>query len=89
MLLNATLPKIFQRKVLRWLPPELGQYLLEAGKGFSFSGDIALVCCMPGDRLVPTAYTTEYQSLIAQSQVLDTSMLPPIIPRKDTIHPHT
>ena len=44
MLLNATLPKIFQRKVLRWLPTELGQYLLEAGKGFAFAGEIALVC---------------------------------------------
>lgn len=43
MLLNATLPKIFQRKVLRCLPTEMGQYLLEAGKGFTFGGDIALV----------------------------------------------
>lgn len=43
MLLNATLPKIFQRKVLRWLPPELGQYVLDAGRPFSLAGEIALV----------------------------------------------
>ena len=43
MLLNATLPRIFQRKVLRCLPAELGQYLLEAGKGFAIGGEIALV----------------------------------------------
>ena len=42
MLLNATLPKIFQRKVLRWLPPELGQYVLDAGRPFSLAGEIAL-----------------------------------------------
>ena len=43
MLLNATLPKIFQRKVLRWLPPELGQYVLDAGRPFNVAGEIALV----------------------------------------------
>ena len=38
--LNATLPRIFQRRILRMLPPELGRYLLDAGRGFSSHGEI-------------------------------------------------
>ena len=38
--LNATLPRIFQRRILRMLPPELGRYLLDAGTGFSTHGEI-------------------------------------------------
>lgn len=38
--LNATLPRIFQRRILRMLPLELGRYLLDAGRGFSTHGEI-------------------------------------------------
>ena len=41
-MLNATLPRIFQRRILRMLPPELGRYLLDAGRDFSTHGEIGV-----------------------------------------------
>jgi hypothetical protein len=38
--LNATLPRIIQRRILRMLPPELGRYLLDGGAGISTHGEI-------------------------------------------------
>ena len=37
-ILNAVLPRVLQRKLLGALPPELGQYLLEAGQGARLAG---------------------------------------------------
>ena len=39
-MLNATLPRIIQRRILRMLPPELGRYLLDGGTGVSTHGEI-------------------------------------------------
>lgn len=41
--LNSTLPRIIQRRILRLLPRELGRYLLDAGTGFHTHGEIGLV----------------------------------------------
>lgn len=74
MLLNATLPRIFQRKVLRWLPAELGQYLLEAGKGFALGGEIALVSPLSATAML--THTRGSSSDNARNQVVtDTNTL--------------
>lgn len=39
-MLNATLPRIIQRRILRMLPPELGRYLLDAGRPVNTHGEI-------------------------------------------------
>jgi hypothetical protein len=43
--LNATLPRIIQRRILRMLPPELGRYLLDGGTGVSTHGEIGAPHC--------------------------------------------
>jgi hypothetical protein len=43
--LNATLPRIIQRRILRMLPPELGRYLLDGGTGVTTHGEIGAPLC--------------------------------------------
>ena len=38
LILNSVLPRLLQRRLLRLLPQELGEYLLQAGKGFALGG---------------------------------------------------
>lgn len=47
-MLNATLPRIIQRRILRMLPPELGRYLLDGGTGISTHGEIGELPCHKG-----------------------------------------
>ena len=44
LILNSVLPRLLQRKLLRLLPQELGEYLLQAGKGFSLGGELHAWC---------------------------------------------
>ena len=41
-ILTAVLPRVLQRKLLASLPPELGQYLIDAGRGFAIAGELWL-----------------------------------------------
>ena len=47
LILNSVLPRLLQRKLLRVLPQELGEYLLQAGEGFGLGGKLH-ACCMHG-----------------------------------------
>jgi hypothetical protein len=40
MILNATLPRLLHRSLLTALPPELGQYLLDAGQEVHVAGHL-------------------------------------------------
>ncbi|KAK9816598.1 hypothetical protein WJX72_002556 [[Myrmecia] bisecta] len=42
-IVSALVPRILQRRILNLLPQELGQYLLDSGKGIQVGGEIALV----------------------------------------------
>ena len=44
LILNSVLPRLLQRKLLRLLPQELGEYLLQAGKGFGLGGELYAWC---------------------------------------------
>ena len=41
LILNSVLPRLLQRRLLRLLPQELGEYLLQAGKGFGLGGELS------------------------------------------------
>lgn len=55
-LLNATLPRVFQRRILRILAPELGQYLVDAGRGFRLAGELGVVGPALSSLDAPLAY---------------------------------
>lgn len=44
LILNSVLPRLLQRRLLRLLPQELGEYLLQAGKGFGLGGELHAWC---------------------------------------------
>lgn len=65
--LNATLPRIIQRRILRLLPSELGRYLLDAGTGFQTNGEI-------GAAISPNSHRNIKPSLLAANCLLSNHM---------------